>query len=58
MFSVIFDVEAVVLYAWTVSVRQDGWTGFAIAAIFIVTAFHFRKRSLRILHIIGHSIVA
>jgi NADH-quinone oxidoreductase subunit A len=35
MFFVIFDVEAVFLYAWAVSVRQNGWTGFAEAAIFI-----------------------
>lgn len=35
MFFVIFDVEAVFLYAWAVSVRQSGWTGFAIAAVFI-----------------------
>jgi NADH-quinone oxidoreductase subunit A len=36
MFFVIFDVEAVFLYAWAVSMRQDGWAGFAIAAVFIV----------------------
>src|SRR5271156_573950 len=36
MFFVIFDVEAVFLYAWAVSVRQNGWTGFAMAALFIV----------------------
>ena len=36
MFVVIFDVEAAFLYAWAVSVRQNGWTGFAIATIFIV----------------------
>lgn len=36
MFFVIFDVEAVFLYAWAVSVRQDGWTGFVEAAIFIL----------------------
>lgn len=36
MFFVIFDVETVFLYAWAVSVRQNGWTGFAIAAIFIL----------------------
>src|SRR5580658_2864875 len=36
MFFVIFDVEAVFLYAWAVSVRQNGWTGFAIAASFIL----------------------
>ncbi len=35
MFFVIFDVEAVFLYAWGVSVRQNGWTGFGMAAIFI-----------------------
>src|SRR5271156_1893368 len=36
MFFVIFDVEAVFLYAWAVSVRQNGWTGFASAATFII----------------------
>jgi len=36
MFFVIFDVEAVFLYAWAVSVRQSGWTGFGMAAIFVV----------------------
>ena len=36
MFFVIFDVEAVFLYAWAVSVRQNGWTGFAMAALFIL----------------------
>lgn len=35
MFFVIFDVEAAFLYAWAVSVRQNGWTGFAMAAMFI-----------------------
>jgi NADH-quinone oxidoreductase subunit A len=35
MFFVIFDLEAVFLYAWAVSVRQNGWTGFEMAAIFI-----------------------
>jgi NADH-quinone oxidoreductase subunit A len=36
MFFVIFDLEAVFLYAWSVSVRQNGWTGFAMAATFIL----------------------
>jgi NADH-quinone oxidoreductase subunit A len=36
MFFVIFDLEAVFLYAWAVSVRQSGWGGFAEALIFIV----------------------
>ena len=35
VFFVIFDVEAVFLYAWAVSVRQNGWTGFWMAALFI-----------------------
>jgi NADH-quinone oxidoreductase subunit A len=35
MFFVIFDLEAVFLYAWAVSVRQSGWSGFVEAAIFI-----------------------
>src|SRR5580698_4137376 len=35
MFFVIFDLEAVFLYAWSVSVRQNGWAGFAMATIFI-----------------------
>jgi NADH-quinone oxidoreductase subunit A len=36
MFFVIFDLEAVFLYAWAVSVRQNGWAGFAVTVIFIV----------------------
>ncbi len=35
MFFVIFDVEALYLYAWAISVRESGWTGFIEAAIFI-----------------------
>jgi NADH-quinone oxidoreductase subunit A len=35
MLFVIFDLEAVFLYAWAVSVRQLGWQGFAIAALFV-----------------------
>lgn len=35
MFFVIFDVEALYLYAWSVSVRESGWIGFIEAAIFI-----------------------
>jgi len=36
MFFVIFDVEALFLYAWAVSVRESGWAGFIEATIFIV----------------------
>jgi NADH-quinone oxidoreductase subunit A len=35
MFFVIFDVEALFLYAWAVSVRESGWLGFIEVAIFI-----------------------
>jgi NADH-quinone oxidoreductase subunit A len=35
VFFVIFDVEALFLYAWAISVREVGWVGFAEATIFI-----------------------
>ncbi len=35
MFFVIFDVEALFLYAWAISVKQAGWAGFIEAAVFI-----------------------
>jgi NADH-quinone oxidoreductase subunit A len=35
VFFVIFDVEALFLYAWAISVRETGWPGFAEATIFI-----------------------
>jgi NADH-quinone oxidoreductase subunit A len=36
MFFVIFDLEAVFLYAWAVAVRDLGWAGYVEAVIFIV----------------------
>ncbi|MBJ7221362.1 MULTISPECIES: NADH-quinone oxidoreductase subunit A [unclassified Brenneria] len=36
MFFVIFDVEALYLYAWAVSIRESGWIGFIEASIFIL----------------------
>ncbi|NKI75959.1 NADH-quinone oxidoreductase subunit NuoA [Dickeya sp. CFBP 2040] len=36
MFFVIFDVEALYLYAWSVSIRESGWIGFVEATIFIL----------------------
>ncbi|WP_251976019.1 NADH-quinone oxidoreductase subunit A [Salinicola avicenniae] len=36
MLFVIFDIEAVYLFGWAVSVREVGWTGFAAAATFIL----------------------
>jgi|SRR5208283_775223 len=35
MFFVIFDVEAVFVFAWAVSVRETGWMGYAEMLIFI-----------------------
>jgi NADH-quinone oxidoreductase subunit A len=36
MLFVIFDLEAVFIFAWAVSVRELGWTGYAAISIFIV----------------------
>ncbi|WP_392434123.1 NADH-quinone oxidoreductase subunit NuoA [Yersinia sp. HM-2024] len=36
MFFVIFDVEALYLYAWSISIRESGWIGFIEATIFIL----------------------
>ncbi len=36
MFFVIFDVEALYLFAWSVSIRESGWIGFIEATIFIL----------------------
>lgn len=35
MFFVIFDLEAVFLYAWAIAVREAGWAGYVEALIFI-----------------------
>lgn len=35
MLFVIFDVEALFLFAWAVSVRESGWAGFIGASVFI-----------------------
>ena len=39
IFFVIFDLEALFLYAYSVSVRDVGWTGFIGAALFIGILF-------------------
>ncbi|WP_422667106.1 NADH-quinone oxidoreductase subunit A [Buchnera aphidicola] len=36
---VIFDVEALYLYAWSVSVRELGWIGFSEVCIFVTSLF-------------------
>ena len=35
MFFVIFDLETVFIFAWAISVRETGWTGYAEATLFI-----------------------
>ena len=35
MFFVIFDVEAVFLFAWAVTLRESGWRGFVEMTIFV-----------------------
>ena len=35
MFFVIFDLEAVFIFAWAISARETGWTGYAEATLFI-----------------------
>jgi NADH-quinone oxidoreductase subunit A len=35
MFFVVFDLEAVFLFAWAVAVRESGWAGYAEALLFI-----------------------
>ena len=39
MLFIIFDVEAVFLYPWAVSLRSLGWFGLAAMAIFIILLF-------------------
>jgi NADH-quinone oxidoreductase subunit A len=39
MLFIIFDVEAVFLYPWAVTLRDLGWFGLAAMAIFIVLLF-------------------
>ncbi len=36
MFFVIFDLEAVFLFAWAVSVRETGWAGFGEMLVFVL----------------------
>jgi NADH-quinone oxidoreductase subunit A len=35
MFFVIFDLEAVFLFAWAIAVREAGWAGYSVAFVFI-----------------------
>jgi len=35
MFFVIFDIEALFIFAWAVSIREAGWPGYVEMLIFI-----------------------
>jgi NADH-quinone oxidoreductase subunit A len=39
MMFIIFDVEAVFLYPWAVTLRDLGWYGLAVMAIFVALLF-------------------
>jgi NADH-quinone oxidoreductase subunit A len=39
MLFIIFDVEAIFLYPWAVSLRSLGWYGLAAMAVFIILLF-------------------
>jgi NADH-quinone oxidoreductase subunit A len=39
IFFILFDVEAVFLYAWAVVARELGWVGYVEAVLFIVVLF-------------------
>ena len=36
MFFVIFDLEAVYIFAWAIAVRETGWPGYAEVLLFIM----------------------
>jgi NADH-quinone oxidoreductase subunit A len=36
VFFVVFDLEAVFIFAWAVGLRESGWRGYAEALVFIV----------------------
>jgi NADH-quinone oxidoreductase subunit A len=37
IFFMLFDVEAAIVFAWAITFRKVGWTGYLEAALFIVT---------------------
>ncbi len=39
IFFILFDVEAIFLYAWAVAFRELGWAGYIEAALFILVLF-------------------
>lgn len=47
MFFVIFDLEAIYLFAWAAAFRDLGWQGYAAAGIFILILFAVLAYELR-----------
>jgi NADH-quinone oxidoreductase subunit A len=39
MFFVIFDMEAVFIFIWSVTLKENGWAGFIEMAVFIGILF-------------------
>jgi NADH-quinone oxidoreductase subunit A len=39
MFFVVFDLEAVFLFAWAGAAREVGWAGYSALVLFVVTLF-------------------
>ncbi len=39
IFFILFDVEAIFLYAWAVAFRELGWAGYIEAALFTIVLF-------------------
>ncbi len=39
MMFIIFDVEAIIIFPWAVVLRDLGWYGFAVMAVFILLLF-------------------
>ena len=62
IFFVIFDLEAVFLFAWAIAVRETGWAGYAEVLLFImvllatlaylwrVGALDWRQKNTRAMH--------
>jgi NADH-quinone oxidoreductase subunit A len=62
MFFVIFDLEAVFIFAWAIAVRETGWKGYAEVVFFIMVllatlaylwrigALDWKQREERVLH--------
>lgn len=39
MFFVIFDLEAVFIFAWAIAAREAGWSGYAVMVVFVCILF-------------------